>query len=97
MNLGVCWQNGVWANGSWVEGVWCPDSPCVPVSIGECWTVSWCSGTWASSVWCPTTPPVPPTPAVTRETVYWGPSYVIYSEDEYWKRQRREEDEIIIL
>jgi len=43
--------------------------------------------------------PIPPTPVIVSiEPRRWpGPSWLLYSEDMYYKRQRREEDEIIIL
>lgn len=68
--------------------------------MGNCWVAnSWISNSWIDGSWCPSTPPVPPTPVITRiEPRRWpGPSYVIYSEDWYFKRQQREEIEIIIL
>jgi hypothetical protein len=44
-------------------------------------------------------PPVPPTPVIVSiEPRRWpGPSWLLYSEDMYYKRQHREEDEIVIL
>ena len=44
-------------------------------------------------------PPIPPKPVIVaiEERRWPGPSYVIYSEDWYFKRQQREEIEIIIL
>lgn len=99
MDLGQCWDPGVWADGSWVDGAWCPESPCVPASIGECWAVAWCEGTWQNNAWCPSSP-VPPAPVVVVEARRWpGPSITIYRETDIipaWQR-KREDEEIMIL
>ena len=43
--------------------------------------------------------PVPPTPVIVSiEQRRWpGPSILVWSEDLYYQRQRREENEIVIL
>lgn len=99
MDLGTCWQSDVWADGSWVEGVWCPESPCIPVSIGECWEVVWCSGAWQSGVWCPSSP-VPPAPVIVVDDRRWpGPPITIYRDVGIasLQKRRKEDEELIIL
>lgn len=68
------------------------------MNLGECWQPGvWSDGSWVDGAWCPATPP-PPVVTVREEPRRWpGPSTVLYSEDNFIPRIRREEDEAIIL
>lgn len=93
-SLGTCWEDNVWVVPSWETDVWCPESACIPESIGDCWEVVWCQGTWQNNTWCPTTPPTP-IPSGNfmiggvpiQDPLYWRKKKIWNDDEEFIARQ----------